>query len=91
MEKIALQQIAAFFFEEGKLALTFDTFSDDFETEGLGHGDDRRQDHIVVLLTQPLNKAAIYLENIDRQMAQITERRIAGAKIVQRDTHPDAL
>src|SRR5690606_40995390 len=46
-------------------------------------GDDRPR---VDRLAEPLDEALVDLDPVDLEVAQVTERRVAGAKVVERDT-----
>jgi len=63
VKEIALDQIATIAAQEGKLLLVFHPLGHNPQVQGVGHGDDRRKNDIVVLLAQPLDEAAADLDS----------------------------
>jgi hypothetical protein len=60
-----------------------DALGHDFQPEGARQATDRRDDRMILrLVGQPGDEAAIDLEGIDREPAQVRQSRIAGAEVV---------
>ena len=71
------------------LTLTLDTFGDDGQAEDVGklrHGcrDRRTYGCVVDVGDEPL----VDLDDVDRQPAQVVQRGVAGAEVVQRKAKP---
>ena len=70
-----------------KLFNRFDSLGDDFETQVMGQVDNRAENHPVVAVVvtgDVFNESPVDLDPVDRQFAQISQRRISDAKIVER-------
>jgi hypothetical protein len=58
----------------------------------MGHGDHRRGNlHVVLVVGNVLDKAAIDLDHVDGEFLQVTERGVAGAEVVHRQGQAQAL
>nr|WP_235823314.1 hypothetical protein [Azohydromonas sediminis] len=75
--------------EQVALHLVLDAFGDDSQSERvrhLQHGlDDRAR---VVAVREVGDEAAVDLQLLDRQLAQVRQARVAGAEVVDRDVDP---
>ncbi len=84
--RIALHDLDAVGPQQGRLSLGFDPFGHQVEGHGTRHGDDCCHD--VKSFPRPVDvfdEGLVDLEHVDRQAAQIAERRMAGAEIVDRN------
>src|SRR5580704_17392742 len=90
VDQLALYLGAAVGADAGHLLLGFNTFSDRRDSEALaerGHGaDDGAADGVVC---GAANEGLIDLDPVEWKVAQVTQRRIPDAKIIQRDAHAD--
>ena len=85
-EIIALQMRRARHAQRLNLRLGLDAFSDDAQAKRTREVDDRVDDRgAFALAAHAVDEAAIDLQRIEREFADIVEARIAGAEIVERD------
>jgi hypothetical protein len=85
-EQIALDLMAAFLPEDFGLRLILDPFRQRFHAQRIGQRRDRADHRIgVAPQRQVTDKALVDLELVEGEGAQIAERGIAGAEIVERD------
>jgi hypothetical protein len=69
--------------------LGLDALDDQGPVQRAGHRDHRRDDGLVLLVpAQASDEAPVDLENVEREPAQVGQRRVAGAEVVERQ--PDA-
>src|SRR5690606_23511995 len=81
---IALQPVAVCQAQEGGLPLGLNAFGNDRHPERLAEVDDRGKDRRSVMGgIQTGNEAAIDLQRVERELAQIAQARIAGAEVVE--------
>src|SRR4051794_14972820 len=78
--------------EARELLLRLDALGDDFHTERLRHAQHGAHDRAVALvLPQPAHERAVDLDDVEREALEISERRVAGPEVVQRQAHADVL
>src|SRR5680860_124641 len=88
-EQVALRPLAASLRQKYLLRAGFHAFGDYFQTQALGQRDGRASNgHVVGLVRNAIHKRAVDLKTSKRKALQITERRVAGAEVI--DTEPDA-
>ena len=64
----------------------FDAFRDHLELQGTTHRDDRLGNgHVVAVVWNFPDEGLIDLQGVDRQLLQVTEGRVTGAKIIDSD------
>src|SRR6185369_10764060 len=72
--------------ERLELGLGLDALGDHFHPQRAAEMDDRLDDRrALALAAHAVDEAAVDLEAIERELADIVEARIAGAEIVERD------
>ena len=77
--------------QERRLLGRFDAFGDDVAAQALAHADHRAHDGGVVRVCGDLvQERLVDFEHVDRKMAQVTETRVTGAEVVDRQAHADA-
>src|SRR5262249_27458757 len=87
-EKVTLDQIAARGGEERELLGRLDALGDDLEAEVMAERDDRAGDQRALAIDVDLvDERAVDLERVDLEAAEVGERRVAGAEVVDRDAH----
>ena len=85
-QQIALHRRAAHLGKHVDLLLRLDAFRDDLELEALRHRDDRARDRGALLaLDRVRGERVVELQLVERQLAQVGERRVAGPEVVDRD------
>ena len=85
---IALTLIASLSDDVGLLLCRLDAFGNDLHIKAATQLDDGANDGCVVFVNQDiLNEAAVDLDLVQRQAAQVTERGVAGTKIVDCNLH----
>src|SRR5690606_16578946 len=89
----ALDVLAALGNDELQLVEGLDALDSGFHAERFGQADDRGDDlgAVLVLLGAGINEALVDLDLVERGGAQVAERRIAGAEIVEREAHAELL
>ena len=88
----ALQIVAAPLDQHGCGLLVLDPFGDGRQAEPFGEPDDGAHEQPVVCRSREvLHERAVDLDDVDAQPAQVAERGIAGAEIVDRDAAPEIL
>ena len=66
-----------------------DPFGDHVEAQALTEVDDPAHELLLArILVDPVDERTVDLENVDREVAQMRERRVAGAEVVDRDPDP---
>ena len=79
----ALRGVASEAAQLGELLARLDSFGDRPKTERVGQGDDGRDDGRVARVTaQPVDEGLVDLQHVDGEAAEVAERRVAGAEIV---------
>ena len=74
--------------QEVELRDRFHAFGDDFQLHIVRHGDDAARNRgIVTVFRQVADERAVNLQTVDREALEIGERRIAGAEVVDGNTH----
>ncbi len=87
-EQVALERLAAVLFEELVLRAGFHTLGDHRETEGFAQCQDGSGDGGVIAVVQGIaHEGLVDLDLVQRQAFQIGQRGIAGAEVIQRETH----
>ena len=86
-EQVALPAVAAEAHELAALVLVLDPLGDDAQVEREAERDDRAHERVVVgvRVADPVDERAVDLERVDREVAQVGERREAGAEVVERE------
>ena len=78
--------------ELGRLIRPLHTFGDGRQTEHAGHVHDRGCDGAIAgVLTESLDERAVDLQDLDRELLEVRERRVTGAEVVERETHAEAV
>src|SRR5438132_1263359 len=72
------------------LVESFDALGDDVELEASPERDDRSSEARVRLVIGH-EKRPVHLEDVDRQAAEVGERRVAGAEVVHRQANAESL
>src|SRR3954462_15590077 len=81
LEQVALTEVAAQRREHLALVGPLDALRDGLEMERPGDVQDRADERFgVVLAAQPLDEAAVDLQDVDREALQIAQRAVAGAE-----------
>jgi len=81
-----LKHVAALLHEEIRLGSRFDAFGDCLQLQALGKPDRRSNDRRCRLAGRDLrDKGAVYLQRIQLESLEVTERRIPCAEIVECD------
>ena len=89
-EEVTLRQMATQLEQPLRLLRGLDTLGDDLEPESLAEMDDAADERLALrALAQPGDEAAVDLQLMDRQRAQIREARVAGAEVVEREAHAE--
>lgn len=79
-------------FEDGELLLIFHPFGGDGKAENLGQIQDRLDDGLVLFAVhQGLNETSVELHLVRRQVAQVGERRVAGAEVIDGEQDAEIL
>ena len=77
--------------QEVHLRLRLDALGGHGHAERLRHRDDRRDDRSAAVIGFDFREeAAVDLQVIDREFAQVAQRRVAGAKVIERDGDVEA-
>src|SRR3569623_942117 len=85
-EEVTLHFIAAFRRNIIKLRDSLHALGRSTHAEALSEADDRPDDHLRAFsIRQIANERLIDLQLVEREAAQIAQRRVAGAEIIQRD------
>ena len=88
-EQVALQLLAAGQAELFRLLGRFDALGRDGHAEPLGDvADGADDDAVVVARRQVLDEGAVDLDLVEGEAAQVAQRRIAGAEVVERHPYP---
>src|SRR5690606_17340662 len=90
-EQVTLAVTAAERDQAFALDARLDALRDRLQVQRAGQREDRA-DHgmaAVPRVAEFRDKRTIDLERLQREMAQVAQRRVAGAEIVERDTDPD--
>jgi hypothetical protein len=88
-EQISLQVRAILQRKMDCLRIGLHPLGGDGHSERLAKPDDRTDDrHRTLVVWQVLDEAAVDLDLVEREAAQIAQRRISGSEIVHRDLHP---
>jgi PAS domain S-box-containing protein len=86
---IALRQRAAQQQQGSTMLQRFNAFGNHRAVEGLGQAHHAVHNAQVVRVVQHVaHKALVDLDQVNRQVAEVRQRRVAGAKVVQRKPHP---
>src|SRR5205823_8717357 len=86
----ALHEVAAELLEAGELVRVFDALGDRRQTEGMGHLDDGLGDGgILGARRQTLHERLVDLDRVERELTHIPDRRVAGAEVVDGQTHTE--
>ena len=89
-EVVALAEVAADLAQHVELRAGLDALGDDLEADGLGEADDQAHERrVVVGEREALDELARDLQRVERQVAQVAERRVAGAEVVERELHAE--
>src|SRR5258708_737564 len=89
-EEEALREVAVEPLEASSLLLGLDSFGDHLELEPVTEVDDAADERFRFgTLAEAGDEAAIDLELMDRQHAEVGQARVAGSEIVERDPHAD--
>ena len=84
----ALAPGAAELEERGGLLGALDPLGDDLEPEAEGQADDAGDDRVAGAAQAELgDERPVDLHDVDREPAQVVERRVAGAEVVDREEH----
>ena len=82
----ALGEIAAQLSQDIKMGACLGAFANDFHVHLVRHRDGRAHDaHVARTFEHSRNERAIDLDFADRKTADIVQRRIAGAKVIDRN------
>src|SRR4051794_377997 len=86
-EVIPLQEVALERDQALELALRLDALGHRPHAERAGHADDRRDDRRVALsvLAEVVDEGAVDLDHLDRVLAQVAERGVARAEVVEHE------
>lgn len=89
-KQITLYLIAGVLTEELQLLLGLDPLGDYFHVQAVCHGDDGPGDlRILFAVGQAVDEAAVDFQHIDGELLEVIERRVTGAKIINRDAQPE--
>src|SRR3954453_71862 len=89
-EEVAPADVAAQAGHGIELALELDALGDDLHVERAAQLDHRAdQSRVGRVLAEVLHERAVHLHGVDRELAQVGERRVAGAEVVDRDPHAE--
>src|SRR4249919_2883657 len=89
---MTLPFVAAMRFYLLHLLFCLDALRDHSFVEAGAETGDRADDRLrVALFPKPANKRLIDLDLLEREFAQVVERRIAGAEVVERNTDAEIL
>jgi len=89
-EPVTLPVGAAQFEQQRALLLGLDALGGGFDAEARAERRDRLDDHGRVAVTvDVLDEGTVDLDLVERERAQVAERRIAGAEVVHRDAHAE--
>ncbi len=87
-QAVALGEVAAERLQPLDMGGCLGALGDDQAVEGPAQGDDALDDAQVRLVVEHAqHEAAVYLQRIDRKLAHVGHRRIAGTEIIQREQH----
>src|ERR671937_2906598 len=85
-EVVALAEAAVEVTEHLSLLAPFDPLGDDVEVERAGEPQDRVSERRVVGTgPEPVDERLRDLEDVDREIAEVAEGRVAGAEVVERE------
>ena len=88
-EQEPLRVVAAELLEPLVLCGPFDPLGDAAEVEHAGQADDRgRESALPIVAVNAVDEPLVDLEDVDRQLEDVAQRRVPGAEVVDRD--PDA-
>jgi hypothetical protein len=88
----ALADVAAQVQQRARLRRGLDAFGHDGAAEGAGQADHAFDDGAVLRVVEHVvHEAAVDLEHVHRQALEVGQRGVAGAEVVQRKAHADAL
>src|SRR3979411_1295060 len=91
-EQIALHFIAAFDLEELKLGIGLDALSQNRQAKSASKPEPRADNGGGLLVgIDRLDERSVDLDLVKRKCAQVRKRRVAGAKIVHRDSNAESL
>jgi hypothetical protein len=80
--------IAAHFPERAELFFGFDALCDNTHAKSVREGDDRRNECFAkAIIWQAVNKGAIDLQRVDRQVGQAAQGGVAGTEVVDGDAN----
>ena len=88
-EVVALGGAAAQGAQALGLFLALDPFGDGHQTQGLGDLDDGLGQAGRVVIGQRGDERAVDLEDVDRELLEVGQRRIPGAEVVDGDAEPE--
>src|ERR1019366_2131899 len=89
-EEVALRESAARSMQLRQLFGVLDALGDDADGELARGGRDRDQDRAVamgVLAVERADEGSIELDHVDRELTEVSQRRVAGAEVVEGDAH----
>src|SRR5262249_55634695 len=89
-EEEALTELAAEVAQRRHLVEPLDAFGDHVELEAPPERDDGRSEALVGLVVGDQERA-VHLEDVDRQAAEVAERRVARAEVVHRESDAERL
>jgi len=90
-EQEALAFVAALAAQAAQFGLGLDAFGGDRHAEAAAERDDRADDRLrIVIGIEVAHERLVDLDLVERERAQIAQRRVAGAEIVHRDAHASA-
>ena len=92
VEEEALTQLAAEILQAVQLLLQLDPFGDRLQLQRFAQRDHRaRERRLRVASAHIVDERLVDLEDVDREALQVSERRVAGAEIVDRETNAERL
>src|SRR5688572_7645010 len=91
-EKVALAVLAVVPRQERDLAFRLDTVGDGVERQAVSDRQDCVAEHLRVLVrVEVRHERTVDLQHVERKLPQISEARIAGAELVDREPHTELL
>jgi hypothetical protein len=90
-EEITLGDIAVFRAQKREMLMGFHALGSHFDTQRVRHGDDGLDEaRSYGVRKDGAHKGTFDLQKVYREVFEIRERGIAGAKIIERQEYPDA-
>src|SRR5690606_8072511 len=85
-EQEALAEVALQLEQAARLLLAFDPFRNDLDAEAAAEVDHRVDDSLVARVVRHVaHEALIDLDQVDLELLEVAQRRVAGPEIVERD------